>query len=326
MVAFPPATATDNSGEDPSVIQTAGPTSGSAFAIGTTTVTWEATDAGGNMSSVSMTVTVSDGEAPVITLPPVVPPVEATGPETVVSIGAATAEDNVGVVSLTNDAPAAFPIGTTTVTWTARDAAGNMSSASMTVTVSDGEAPLITAPADIEVNTDPGQATAVVTFPPATATDNSGDAPSVIQTAGLPSGSSFAIGTTTLTWKATDAAGNMSSASMTVTVSDGEAPVITLPPELPPVEATGPETVVAIGAATAEDNVGVVSLSNDAPAAFPVGTTTVTWTALDAAGNESQATQEITVVYVFGAFSTALAGRKDIQGQPHAAGEVPAIL
>ena len=62
-------------------------------------------------------------------------------------------------------------------------------------------------------------------------------------------------------------------------------------------------TQVALDAPTVSDAVGVESLTNDAPAGgFPVGTTVVTWTALDAAGNLATAEQNVTVLYIFGAF------------------------
>ncbi len=48
-----------------------------------------------------------------------------------------------------------------------------------------------------------------------------------------------------------------------------------------------------IGTANATDNCGVVSVVSDAPAVFGLGTTTVTWTATDAAGNEATATEQI---------------------------------
>ena len=53
-----------------------------------------------------------------------------------VALADATAGDNVGVVSLSSDAPAAFPLGPTTVTFTATDAADNSESCTVTVTVS----------------------------------------------------------------------------------------------------------------------------------------------------------------------------------------------
>lgn len=66
------------------------------------------------------------------------------------AIGTATASDNVssgtGLV-ITSNAPAAFPLGMTSVVWTATDEAGNSSSASQLVTVVDGDPPTIVAPA-----------------------------------------------------------------------------------------------------------------------------------------------------------------------------------
>jgi Ca2+-binding RTX toxin-like protein len=51
---------------------------------------------------------------------------------------------------------------------------------------------------------------------------------------------------------------------------------------------------VAIGSATATD-IFAVTITNDAPAEFPAGATVVTWTATDANGNSSNATQIVTV-------------------------------
>jgi len=46
-------------------------------------------------------------------------------------------------VTITNDAPAVFPLGTTTVTWTATDDSGNVVTAAQTVTIVDTTAPVI---------------------------------------------------------------------------------------------------------------------------------------------------------------------------------------
>ena len=63
----------------------------------------------------------------------------------------ATGSDNCGVMSLTHDYGAwgdatsldgaTFPVGTTVVTWTVVDAAGNTDECSITITVEDDEAP-----------------------------------------------------------------------------------------------------------------------------------------------------------------------------------------
>jgi Ca2+-binding RTX toxin-like protein len=55
------------------------------------------------------------------------------------NIGTATATDRCGGTTITNNAPAKFPLGPTTVTWTARDAAGNTASATQIVTAVLGD-------------------------------------------------------------------------------------------------------------------------------------------------------------------------------------------
>ena len=52
---------------------------------------------------------------------------------------------------------------------------------------------------------------------------------------------------------------------------------------------------VALGDATAWDDCAVASVTNDAPELFPVGTTAVTWTATDTAGNTTVRIQTVTV-------------------------------
>ncbi|MFE5320375.1 X2-like carbohydrate binding domain-containing protein [Paenibacillus sp. NPDC056579] len=66
---------------------------------------------------------------------------EATGERTPVEIGTAVASEGAVV---TNDAPQDFPLGTTTVTWTATDAQGDTITSKQTVTVVDTKPPVIT--------------------------------------------------------------------------------------------------------------------------------------------------------------------------------------
>ena len=94
----------------------------------------------------------------------------------------------------------------------------------------------------------------------------------------------------------TDSTGTFSTSSVaSLVLLDTTSPVVN-PPANITVEATGQFTSVSIGTATAVDlgdpNPAVAS---DAPANYPVGTTTVTWTALDKNGNVGTATQTITV-------------------------------
>ncbi len=119
---------------------------------------------------------------------------------------------------------AIYPVGVTTNTFRATDIAGNTSTCSFTVTVVDNQAPTITCPTNITATTPIGSCTAVVPYT-VTSSDN---CPGVTQAliAGLAGGSAFPIGVTTVTWRATDAAGNISTCSFTVTVLDGQLPVI----------------------------------------------------------------------------------------------------
>jgi len=135
---------------------------------------------------------------------------EATGAETPVAIGMAIATDNVAVFGISNDAQATYPIGTTTVTWTARDEIGNSASAVQMVTVVDTTAPVVTAPADIKVKTN--KIVTPADLGEATVTDFVGVISLTNDSPGL-----FAKGETIVTWTATDAAGNVGTDTQIVT-------------------------------------------------------------------------------------------------------------
>lgn len=59
---------------------------------------------------------------------------------------------------------------------------------------------------------------------------------------------------------------------------------------------TGCKASVTLTAPTVTDNVGVIYVTNNAPPSFSVGITTFTWTAYDAAGNNSSVIQTVTVL------------------------------
>uniref|UniRef100_UPI00029A18BC HYR domain-containing protein n=1 Tax=Gillisia marina TaxID=1167637 RepID=UPI00029A18BC len=125
-----------------------------------------------------------------------------------VSFSAPTATDNCDGTKVTlNEGSMAsgsvFPVGTTTVTYTATDAAGNTSEVSFTVTVIDNEDPTIACPGNISTKTDEGEQFAVVNYTAPIGTDNCPGA-TTEQTTGLASGSQFPLGTTTNTFVVTD--------------------------------------------------------------------------------------------------------------------------
>jgi hypothetical protein len=110
---------------------------------------------------------------------------------------------------------APYPVGVTTIAWTAKDDAGNTSSATQTVTVIDNEKPVfgVTSQATLGVNaTSPSGAT--VDFNPSV-TDNVGVTSRSCEPA---SGSLFPVGATKVTCTASDAAGNSSGIAFTVNV------------------------------------------------------------------------------------------------------------
>ena len=116
------------------------PASGSAFPIGTTTITSPATNTSGNKASCTFTVTLVDNQPLTITSPTNVS-VPATGfSARNVSLGISTRGGNCAVASVTNNAPSSYPFGTTTVPWTVADTSGNSASATQSVTVSGSQA------------------------------------------------------------------------------------------------------------------------------------------------------------------------------------------
>jgi hypothetical protein len=112
--------------------------SGSFFPVGTTVVSCSSTDKHGNKSPVStFTVCVGDTTPPVLSLPAPIT-VHATSRLGAKVSYVATATDNVDphpTVTCTPPSGAQFPLGTTTVNCTAKDASGNKSTGSFTVSV-----------------------------------------------------------------------------------------------------------------------------------------------------------------------------------------------
>ncbi|NOT62820.1 MAG: HYR domain-containing protein [Acidobacteria bacterium] len=161
---------------------------------------------------------------PVITCPAKIENKEADANcQAVVTYTTPTSTDNCGGTASVVCTPASgstFSLGTSTVACIATGGinSNNTASCSFTVTVVDKTAPVISPLKDIETcNTGQGTCTKVVTYT-ATANDNCDGA--VLPDCKPASGSTFALGTTTVTCTATDSHGNKSSASFTVTVKD----------------------------------------------------------------------------------------------------------
>ncbi len=269
-------------------------TSPHVFPVGTTTVDCSAQNVGGT-ATCSFTVTVNDTQSPTISCPANISVGNAPGLCSATVSFTVGANDNCpGVTVVANPASgSSFPVGTTTVNATATDASGNTAMCSFTVTVADTQNPTISCPANITVNNAPGQCSAIVNFTVGAA-DN---CPGVTVVSSPASGSAFPVGTTTVNSTATDAAGRTATCSFTVTVNDTQNPVITCPANIVQTTAPGQCSATVNFSVTAADNCpGVTVVSSPASGSvFPTGTTTVTSTATDAAGNTATCSFTVTV-------------------------------
>jgi hypothetical protein len=207
----------------PQPVLVSGLPSGSAFPIGTTTVTYAVTDASANTSTCSFDVTVTDNHGPTITAQDIYITLDAESCEGIANYNVSLTDCTPGEYETSFSTPSgsAFPIGVTTVYVAAIDPLHNVNNTQFSVIVSDVTAPVVTCPSNITVNNDPGQCGAVVNFN-ATATD----CQNTTAFYSIPSGAFFPVGTTTVTTVVKDASNNSATCAFTVTVNDNEAPVI----------------------------------------------------------------------------------------------------
>ncbi len=217
-----------------------------------------------------------------------------------------TATDNCGLASFTsNYSPGAtFPIGNTTVTYTAFDIKSNKSICSFIVTVldpcfQDGTPPVISnCPANISVKSTNGT-NAIATWTAPTATDNCAV---TSFTSNYSSGATFSIGNTTVTYTAIDKKRNKTTCSFIVTVidclNDKTAPVISnCPTNITVISSNGTDAIVTWTTPTATDNCSILSFTSNysSGATFPVGITAVIYTAIDNKNNKTVCSFNITV-------------------------------
>jgi HYR domain len=308
------ATATDDAaGVTVSGVRRDGLALDAAYPKGVTTITWTATDVEDVKSSAPQTVTVTDNENPVVTAPENKSVRTNKGVSFAsVDVGTATAADNCPNVTVTGARSdnalliAGYPLGVTTITWTAKDAAGNLGTATQTVTVHANQPPVFTsAPLAISASTDPGVCSANVSPSAPNATDDLvGGAITIVgvRNDAKDLHSPYPKGLTVITWTATDAEDASSSVTQSVTVSDKEKPSIVAPENRSVGNDRGLATAtVAIGSAEVKDNCPNVSVSAarsdglSLGSPYPVGSTTITWKAGDASENSNTAVQTVVV-------------------------------
>lgn len=224
-----------------------------------------------------------------------------------------------GAISASPASGSLFPVGTTTVSVSS----GAGPSCSFTVTVVDTPAPTISCPSDKFATADnTGFATVAVGTPttnPGTGVTvlgrRSDDIPPVYDADGnlvtpevmVPLTDPYPIGTTGITWTVTDTYGRTASCTQRIVVhapcaSDTQPPTITAPADI--TVGTGPNSTTCgvvlddeLGQPTATDDCAATVSTVGIPAGnlFPIGTTTITYTATDGAGHTASATQHVTV-------------------------------
>jgi len=248
-IELPAPSATDNCSlaGDPMNSYNWGHVATDVYPLGQTVVVWTATDGSGNTATCSYTVNIVDQTPPEITWcqPNVIFSTEPGLCSRDLNLFAPLAIDscsnhfivtnsyNDDTIIVANDHATlstlsifdTFNEGITEVTWFVSDTTGNISTCTTIVRIDDLEAPTITCPANITIDTDPLLCTpdnnsAFVSVPvPTIFADNCGVATVVnsFNSTGNASGI-YPVGVTEVTWIVTDVNGRQGFCTMTITV------------------------------------------------------------------------------------------------------------
>ena len=302
--------AIDNCSSDINITYNQSPSAGTLISGGhgsVQNVTITAEDESGNVGTCSFQVTLVDSQEPnIVDLPANITVNNDNGTcGAVVNWAAPISSDNCTGHGIAQTSGAisgsVFPIGETSITYTATDAAGLTKIESFTITVTDTQNPVIVnLPENISQSNDIGVCGATINWTEPTFTDNCPGG-SIIQTAGLANGSVFPIGESTVSYTASDAAGLTKIESFTVNITDTEDPVIvSLPVNIDVNNDSGVcGAVVTWTAPTVTDNCSGQSINQSegltSGSVFPVGLSTISYTATDAASNSVVESFTITV-------------------------------
>jgi hypothetical protein len=230
-------------------------------------------------------------------------------------ISGLTGYDNCGTVTFTQNPVAGVSFAsahnqTQNVVITANDGNGNTESCTVVLTGKDVTLPVITCPSPKTISCDAsilpantGSATATDNcsgVPVITYSDVSGQDPN-------PSHAGYYNYTIIRTWKAMDVATNTSACNQTITVQDISKPMITCPANKlnVPFDFGQLYATIAIGTATATDNcaananIAIAGTRSDnvviTNQQYPLGQTTVVWSATDPSDNSEGCTQTVSV-------------------------------
>ncbi len=284
----------------PAPVVTVSPPSGSSFLPGMTSVTVTASNVAGT-AQCSFAVTINDDEIPAITCVADIV-TNITLPQTQVNIafGSPTASDNCGTVTTSSSSASgsAFGLGTNAVTCTAIDSAANTNTCTFRVIVLSLPAPNqppvalcsnITVSADVNC-----QATVAAVAVDAGSFDSDG----TITSRSLNPAGPFPTGTNNVMLTVFDNSGASNTCNAQIIVVD------TTPPTIGPcasvftnVAAGVTNAIVNFPTPSASDNCGVATTycSPASGSVFPLGTNTVTSTAVNTSGNTNTCSFNIIV-------------------------------
>ncbi|NOR29025.1 MAG: HYR domain-containing protein, partial [Lutibacter sp.] len=294
---------------------------------GVITITWTATDSGGQTAACSFDLTIQDNEAPILVVPGNQTRSTDVNQNYYTVLGTefddVTAADNCGIVTkvvnefgVTTLAGRQLILGENSITWEATDDSGNVSQAAFFAYVVDTELPrLQTAPQNITINTLSG-CSAAVSYTPPVIIDNvtlDGDLITTVSPSYATPGYVFPVGVTPVTYLVLDEAGNSFSYTFDITVIDNIPPSITCAAGSPGNEFHRNTDVseafyTALGTEFDPtdylDNCSV-TIENDynnlttlVDETFPMGTTIVIWIATDDSGNTATCTVQIIITDV----------------------------
>jgi hypothetical protein len=267
--------------------------------VGSYNLQYVATDSSGNSVTNTRVVNVVDTIPPQITINGLIP-LMIECHETFVDPGATATDVCAGDLPIvTNSSVDANSPGSYSVGYIATDPSGNAVTNTRTVNVVDSTPPAISFSFSNLVLT--VNETCTTTLPDLTSTnyivavDNCS---SVTVTQAPLSGSILTPGTNQIVLTAYDASGNATSSTNLIVVIDSAAPTLVGPADLQ-VNADPDQcsvTNLQLGESSVSDNCGTVIVTNNAPTAFGVGTNIVIWTATDAKGNSTNASQQVIVL------------------------------
>jgi hypothetical protein len=299
----------DTCGQTASLIITNDFDSGGLFDLGTTTVSYTAKDLSGNQTTCSFDVVVRDVTPPTMTCPSDTVIMPINGCTSVVDFVTPVATDfcDMNVEILCSNPSGSVFSGVTQVGCTAMDDAGNISQCLFNITVVDALAPSFPdgCPANISLVSSSGNCGANPTWLAPLTLDNCDQNVKLVVTQA--SGTFFDVANSPhiVVYTASDAFGNTTTCSFSITVADSTKPVLSNCPSLPILvllPAIKCDTILSWLPPTVSDNCGAGGLiitSNIAPGSlFTTGDTMVIYTVTDASGNSSTCAFNVSVIDV----------------------------